>query len=169
MWLMQIIESLFDVEVESLERRYAAGLRFSIDRGGLAIMAGLALVTVIVIVIDSSLWQPPLYASLGILLALLLPADVRFVPIIFGVATAIGGCFFELFCTGQIHAGVVLWTYIDPTHSLLRLGVSAFLGYFGTGAVLAGVCLLGLKAPLLARQRILAPHPGLFQGSAPAR
>ena len=159
MWLTQIIESLFDVELDRTKEHYLSGESIGMLSTERLILLGSLLLSMLIGVLDPLYTQPLVTFNVGLAVALMTPRGVRNVAVVFGVATGFGGLFFEMFCTGQLSPDIAIWSYTDGGHDPMRWTIGVLMGYSGSGALLAGAYLLLLKSPLFRTTRELLPHP----------
>ncbi|MHA1731285.1 MAG: hypothetical protein ACTSU5_05045 [Promethearchaeota archaeon] len=151
MWLAQIIESLFDEEIEDLIAEYDEGVKLVGSYKQMIPALVVVVVSLVFISVDNVLIQPWGYFSMGVVLTSLVPGDKKIIPIVFGVIMGAAGLFFELFCSGEILPGVVIWTYSNPDWSFYTT-YRAIIAYGGVGASLASTFLLLLKVPAFRKE-----------------
>ncbi len=159
MWLTQILESVFDVETEEIVKSYDAGAKFIAKTSHLIPALAVAVISAIIIIIEPLYWEAMGYFSIGVFLLSLVPGNKKSIPLIFGILMGFTGLFFELFCSGQVVPGAVIWTYQQPAWDaftipsprILGAPISAVYAYFGVGAALASIYLLLLKFPAFRR------------------
>ncbi|MHA1293243.1 MAG: hypothetical protein ACTSQJ_11325 [Promethearchaeota archaeon] len=151
MWLMQIIESIFDEEIEELINDYNSGIKLIKSYKQLLPAIIVIIISIIIIAINPILIQPWGYLSIGVFLTSLVPGNKKIIPIIFGILVGITGLFFELFCSGEIFSEAVIWTYNHPDWSFDTF-YRAIIAYAGVGASLASIFLLLLKFPIFQKE-----------------
>ncbi|MHA1149408.1 MAG: hypothetical protein ACTSR8_14320 [Promethearchaeota archaeon] len=160
MWLMQIIESLFDKEIEELIEEYNNGAKLINSPKQMIPAIIVIIISTIIIIIEPLYWESLGYFSIGVFMISLVPSNKKIIPIIFGVFVGLGGFFFELFCSGQIFPEAVIWTYQQaewekfaiPSPLYKGSPISAIYAYFGVGAILASTFLLLLKFPVFRKE-----------------
>ena len=160
MWLMQIIESLFDREIEELIEEYDKGAKFINSTKQMIPAMIVIVISTIIIIIEPLYWESMGYFSIGVFMLSLVPGNKKVIPILFGVLVGFGGLFFELFCSGKIFPNAMIWTYqqdawnafIIPSPRIEGAPISAVYAYFGTGAILASTFLILLKFPVFRKE-----------------
>ncbi len=163
MWLTQILESVFDVQTEDIIKQYDAGAKFITKPTHLLPALAVAVFSTIIIIIEPLYWEALGYFSIGIFLISLVPGNKKSIPIIFGILMGFIGLFFELFCSGQVVPGALIWTYqqpawdafVIPSPRISGAPISAVYAYFGVGAALASMYLLLLRWPAFRKTFIL--------------
>ena len=151
MWLMQIIESVFDKEIEDLIEQYDNGIKIIKDFKQFVPFIIVIVISVIMVAIKPVLIQPWGYFSIGVFLTILVPGNKKIIPILFGLVVGLVGLFFELFCTGEIIPEAVIWTYTNPDWGS-DITYRAIIAYSGVGASLASIFLLLLKYPTFRKE-----------------
>ncbi len=151
MWLMQIIESIFDEEIDELIEEYDKGIKFINNFKQLIPALIVIIISIIMIAINPILIQPWGYFSIGVLLTSLVPGNKKIIPIIFGTLVGLTGLFFELFCSGEIFPEAIIWTYNNPDWSF-DTTYRALIAYGGVGASLASIFLLLLRYPTFRKE-----------------
>ena len=165
MWLMQIIETLFDKEIEELIEEYDNGAKFISSYKQMIPAIIVIIISTIIIIIEPLYWESMGYFSIGVILLSLVPGNKKIIPIIFGVIIGLFGLFFELFCSGKIIPGAIIWTYqqsewdkfIIPSPRIDGSPISAIYAYFGVGATLASTFLLLLRIPAFRKEISIIP------------
>lgn len=150
MWLVQIVESLFDREIEELIEQYDIGIKLVNGYKQMIPAMIVILVSAIMVINRPILIQPWTYLSIGVVLTSLVPGEKRTIPISFGLIVGLAGLFFELFCSGEILPDVVIWTYQNPDWSFEHT-YRAVIAYGGFGASLASLVLILVKYPTFRR------------------
>jgi hypothetical protein len=151
MWLTQIIESLFDKEIEELIDEYDNGIKLIKSYKQMLPVIIVIIISVIMVSINPVLIQPWTYFSIGVFLTCLVPGTKKIIPILFGITVGLAGLFFELFCSGEIFPNVIVWTYNEPDWSFEHT-YRAIIAYAGGGAGLASIFLILLRIPLFRRE-----------------
>ena len=151
MWLMQIIESIFDQEVEELIQYYQKGGKFMTSNLQSIPALIVIIISIIMVSLNPILIQPWGYFSIGVILTSFVPGNKKVIPIIFGILVGFVGLFFELFCTGEILPNAVIWTYENPDWGSDIL-YRALIAYGGVGASLASAFFLLLRIPFFRKE-----------------
>jgi len=159
MWLMQVLESLFDEEHDWMHAFHDAGKKLGLGRKEWVMGASITAASVLVVLVDPLYLQPLITFNIGTWLTLFVPAAVRHTSVVFGVVMAISGLFFEMLCTGKLFPDVAIWTYSEMGHDLPLWMLGVFLGYAGSGAVVASAQLLLLRNSIFGQRKELLPHP----------
>jgi len=151
MWLMQIIEAIFDKEISDLIEEYDNETQ--LIKNKLVFLPGIIvlIISLIMISINPILIQPWGYFSIGVILTSLVPGSKKIIPIIFGAVMGLAGLFFELFCSGEIFPEAVIWTYTNPDWSF-ETTYRAIIAYAGVGASLASIFLILLRYPIFRKE-----------------
>lgn len=152
MWFTYILESLFDVETNDMASAYEAGAA-PVKIKSFIPVAVIASFSALVIAIEPLHLEALGYFTAGVFLMSFIPGRMKSVPLVFGIVTGIAGTFFELFCTGHVVPGALIWTYQQPVWDALRIPspmfsgvpISALYAYFGVGAALSSIYLLLLR------------------------
>lgn len=160
MWIMQVIESLFDTEIADLTQKFAGGEKLVRSYKQFVPTVALLIISIIVIIIEPMYWQPLIYFTIGIFTMSLVPGNKKIISIIFGLIMGFSGFFFELFCSGQILPNALIWTYqqpswdafVIPSPRILGAPISAVYAYFGVGSALASSFLILLRIPLFRKE-----------------
>lgn len=147
MWLMQIIESIFDKEIEELVQEYDSGVKIFRDVKQFIPFFIFFIIAIIMVSLQPVLIQPWGYFCIGVFLVCLVPGKKKIIPIIFGAIVGLTGLFFELYCSGEIFPETVIWTYSNPDWGSDIL-YRAIIAYGGVGASLASVFLILIKFPI---------------------
>ncbi len=151
MWLMQILESIFDQEAGELTKLYNEGEKLIKSFKQMIPAIVIIIISLIIIVMDFSYLQSFGYFSIGVFLVSLVPGSKKIIPILFGIIMSAAGLFFELFCSGEIIPEIVIWTYPNPDWSFKSTFI-ALIAYGGVGASLASVFLIMLKFPTFQKE-----------------
>jgi len=151
MWLMQIIESIFDQEIEELIQEYDDGKKLINNYKQFIPFLIVIVIFIIMVTIKPILIQPWGYFSIGVFLTTLVPGNKKIIPIIFGGVVGFVGLFFELFCTGEIVPEAVIWTYSNPDWGS-DITYRAIIAYSGVGASLASIFLILIKYPIFRKE-----------------
>jgi len=151
MWMMQIIESLFDKEIEELIEEYDSGVKLIKSYKQMLPAMIVIAISVVIIIINPLLIQPWGFFSIGVVLTSLVPGNKKIIPIFFGIMVGVAGLFFELFCSGEIIPEAVIWTYPNPDWGFEH-SYRAIIAYGGFGASLASIFLLLLKYPTFRKE-----------------
>lgn len=151
MWLMQIIESIFDQEIEDLNHYYDKNPKLLHSYKQMLPALIIIIIAIIMVIMKPILIQPWGYFSVGVILTCLVPGNKKIIPIIFGAIVGITGLFFELFCSGEIFPETIIWTYSNPDWGSDIL-YRAIIAYSGVGMSLASVLLLLLKHPFFRKE-----------------
>jgi hypothetical protein len=159
MWLMQVLESLFDEEHDWMHAFHDAGKKLGLGRQEWMMGASITMVSILVVMADPLYLQPLITFNIGTWLTLFVPSSVRHTSLVFGLVMAVSGLFFEMLCTGKLFPDVAIWTYSETGHDPLRWMLGVFLGYAGSGAIVASAQLMLLKHRFLGKQVALLPHP----------
>lgn len=159
MWLTQVLESLFDEEHEWMHAFHDASKKLSLGPAELKWGAAITGMSAVIVVLDPLYIQPLTTFNIGAWLTLLVPRNVRQTSLVFGLVMAVAGLFFEMLCTGKLFPDVAIWTYSESGHDLPGWMAGVFLGYAGSGALVASAQLLLLKNRWLGRRVELLKHP----------
>lgn len=151
MWLTQIVESLFDREIEELIEFYDSGEKLIKGYKQMLPAIIVVIISIIMVSIRPILIQPWTYLSIGVFMTCLVPGTKKLIPISFALIVGFAGFFFELFCSGEIFADVVIWTYPNPDWSFEHT-YRAIIAYGGFGATLSSLVLLLIKFPIFRKE-----------------
>jgi hypothetical protein len=158
-WLVQVLESLFDQEHDWMHAFHAAGKKLGLGGRERVMGAAVTSVSVVIVAIDGLYLQPLITFNIGTWLTLFVPSAVRHTSVVFGLIMAISGLFFEMLCTGKLIPDVAIWTYSEMGHDLPLWMIGVFLGYAGSGAIVASAQLMLLRSTRWGRKVELLPHP----------
>ncbi len=165
MFLMTIIEFLFEKEIGELVKDYENGVKNVKSYKQMVPALIVVIVSTVIIVIEPLYWESLGYFSIGVVTLSLVPGKKKSIPIIFGIIIGVVGLFLELFCSGKIMPNAVIWTYQQaewdafkiPSPRVSGAPISALYAYFGVGATLASVFLLLLKFPAFRKETPILP------------
>ncbi|MHA1149412.1 MAG: hypothetical protein ACTSR8_14340 [Promethearchaeota archaeon] len=165
LFLMNLMEFLFEAETEELIQEYDSGIK--LIKSNKQMIPALIVITIstVIIIIEPLYWESMGYFSIGVFMISLVPGNKKLIPILFGIGMGFTGLFLELFCSGKIIPGVEIWTYqqtewdafVIPSPRILGAPISALYAYFGVGATLASIYLLLLKIPIFRKETPIFP------------
>ena len=151
MWLVQVVESLFEREIEELIEEYDSGSKLIKSYKQMLPAIIVIIISIIMISTNLLLIQPWTFFSIGVFLTCLVPGTKKIIPIMFGIIVGFSGLLFELFCSGEIFQDVYIWIYIEPDWSFEHT-YRAIIAYAGFGATFSSLALLLLKYPVFRKE-----------------